>query len=84
MTRYKVMARVEETEPHKQNGEEKFRWVCVRHDVPRGTAEALMVEAAQRGFRPELSGMPGDKGSLFYPSHRIALVEVVSEDMEVK
>lgn len=84
MTLYKVMARIEETEPERLNGESKFRWVCVRHNVPRGTGEALMMEAAQRGFRVEVGGPASDRGSTYYPSHRIALVEVVPEDMEVK
>ena len=78
MTLYKVMARIEETEKEKLNGELKFRWICVRRSVPRGTGEALASEATQRGFR-----LDAENGSTFYPAHRIAMVEVIRDDMDV-
>jgi len=74
---YKVMARVEAITPP-QNGEVQFQWVCVHMDQARGTAEALALRAAERGFR-----MDGDQVSTFYPQHRIALVEVMPMDLEV-
>lgn len=74
--RYKVMARVEDYEH--ANGQSGFRWVCVRGDVPRGTGEALASQVARDGFR-----LDSERGSVFYPAHRIALVEVIDDETEV-
>ena len=76
MILYKVMARVEDAEL--QTGEARYRWVNVRRNVPRGTGEAIAAQVLRDGFR-----LDADRGSTHYPAHRIALVEVISDDLEV-
>lgn len=77
-TLYKVMARVEEEVAH-PNGEPKYRWVLVRDGMPRGTSEAIASQVQRDGFRLDM-----DRGALFYPAHRIMLVEAIHSDIEVK
>lgn len=78
---WKVVARVED-EP--QNGERRFRWMKVRGGLGRGHAEVVQVEAARAGFRVDEVDSADVSGATFYPPHRIWLVEVVIDEMEVK
>ena len=72
MNRYKVMVRMEDRDP---DGKLCARVVCVRRDVPRGTAEALAIQYMRDGFR-----LDADRGTSYYPSHRIILLEVCVDE----
>lgn len=76
---WKVIARIEQ--PHRDNGEVQHQWITVREKMPRGTAEAIAQQVAEHGFRLDSPNIAS--GSTYYPPHRVWMVEVVLDDMEV-
>ena len=77
MTQYKVMARIQDESI--VTGELKYRWIEVRRSVPRGTGDAIAAQTIRDGVR-----LDADRGSTHYPPHRITLVEVISDNLEVE
>jgi len=72
VNRYKLMARIDDRDP---DGKLCARVVCIRRDVPRGTAEALAIQYLRDGLR-----LDADRGTSYYPPHRIIQLEVCVDE----